>query len=334
MRDDGHAHAHVAAQIVDVVDAAVHNRIGRAAVRLRIDNTRQVGSAFGGEEASHLDGQLADRCQSFQIRRKLTQGREGVAVILVVEIGEVQPGTVFDADGFKAVFRFQPRYQLGEHRQLLALTIELFALSAGEVVDAFDADARRVRPMIQRGKKVALVHAELRTGCQPQKNGIDSAALLRCFVDEADMQGGFAGEPRHAAVHRPLDILARLVYAGKEDGVGRDALLHADFQFAGAANLKRADETAHGGDEKRVCLNRIAERDARREHLPHGTHALFQRGFVKDEARRAETPGNGGKLLIIHGGSPFWRLSRRRTAQAARRGRFCRFCSAAWRPPA
>ena len=316
------------------MNAAVHDGVGRAAVYLRIDHTRQVGSAFGSEEASHLDSQLADRCQRFQIRRKLTQGRECVAVILMVEIGKVQPGAIFDADGFKAVFRFQPRYKLGEHRQLLALTIEFLALSAGEVVDALDADARRVRPMIQRGKKVALVHAELRTGCQPKQNGVDSAAFLRRFVDEPDMQRGFAGEPRYAAVHRPLDVLTRLVDAGKEDGLGRDALLHADFQLAGAANLERADKLLHGRNEERVCLDRIAERDARREHLPHGAHALFQRGFVKDEARRAETPGNGGKLLIIHGGSPFWRLSRRRTAQAARRGRFCRFCSAAWRPPA
>ena len=188
LTDDRHAHAHVAAQIIDVVNAAVQNRVGRSAVHLRIDDAGQVRAAFGGEKAPHLNRQFTVLGQRAQIRRKLTKRRKRVAVILVIEIRKIQPRPVFHAHGFKAVCRFQFLSQFGQHRQLFALAVELLALCAGKIMHALDADVRRIGAAVKRGEEIPLVHAELRTRRQPEQNGINPAARARRFVNQADVQ--------------------------------------------------------------------------------------------------------------------------------------------------
>ena len=322
--DDRHAHAHVAAEIVDVVNTAVHNGVGRSAVHLGIDHAGQVRATFGGEEAPHFNRQFAMRSQRGQIGRQFANRRERVAVILVAKIREIQAGAVFHADGFHAVFRFQPVGQRAEHGKLLALPIQLLALGAGKIVDALDANTGGGGAMVERGEEIPLVHAELRTRRQPQQHGVNPAARPRGLVDQANVQRGFAGEARHAQIHGALHVRHRLVHAGKEHHVGGNALLTADFQLAGAAYLERADQTAHRRNEKRVRLDGIAEADIFGHDGAHGLHAARELHLVKDEARRAEALCDGKE--VIHVEPPFWRPLRRRTAPAARRGRSCRFC--------
>ena len=324
LTDDRHAHAHIAAQIIDVVNAAVQNRVGRAAVHLRIDDAGQIRAAFGGEKAPHLNRQFAALGQRAQIRRKLTKRRKRVAVILMIEIREIQPRPVFHAHGFKAVCRFQFLGQFGQHRQLFALAVEFLALCAGKIMHALDADVRRIGTAVKRGEEIPLVHPELRTRRQPEQNGINPAARARRFVNQADVQRRFTGEMGHAQIHRAFYIGFCLVHAGKEHHVRRNAHLTADFQLAGAAHFQRADQAAHGRNQKRIGLDGVAQADGFRHDFAHGAHARFQLHLVKDEARRAEALGNGKE--VIHVVPPFWRPLRRHIGSAARRGRFCRFC--------
>jgi len=144
------------------------------------------------------------------------------------------------------------------------------------------------------------------------------------FVNQADVQRRFTGEMGHAQIHRAFYIGFCLVHAGKEHHVRRNAHLTADFQLAGAAHFQRADQAAHGRNQKRIGLDGVTQADGFRHDFAHGAHARFQLHLVKDEARRAEALGNGKE--VIHVASPFWRPLRRHIGSAARRGRFCRFC--------
>ena len=171
-----------------MVNTAVHNGVGRAAVHLGIDHAGQVRATFGGEEAPHFNRQFAMRGQRGQIGRQFANRRERVAVILVAKIREIQAGAVFHADGLHAVFRFQPVGQRAEHGKLLALPIQLFALGAGKIVDALDANTGGGGAMIERGEEIPLVHAELGTRRQPQQRARAASSIRRTCSGDSQVK--------------------------------------------------------------------------------------------------------------------------------------------------
>ena len=57
--------------------------------------------------------------------------------------------------------------------------------------------------------------------------------------------------------------------AGQKDVRGGDAVMDTDFQLTRRADLKQPDGVVHGGDQKRVGLNGIAQPDRGRKDVPN-----------------------------------------------------------------
>ena len=155
VQDVRHAHAHVAAQVVDVVHAAVQNGIAAALVRLCIRHGGEIIAAFGDKETAHFYRQIKAFAQSDEIRRKLADGDEGIRAVFMDEVGIIKTGTVLELFNLKAVFGLERVAQGDDFRNLLALLGQLLALGAGEVVDADDIKVRRGFPALDGGAQIA-----------------------------------------------------------------------------------------------------------------------------------------------------------------------------------
>ena len=76
-------------------------------------------------------------------------------------------------------------------------------------------------------------------------------------------------------------------------------------QLAGAAYLQPRSDGGHGGQQKRIGLDGIAELNVRAEYLLYSAHTRLQGIHIKDKGRRAV---GGRKLLqngICHFRAPF-----------------------------
>ena len=110
----------------------------------------------------------------------------------------------------------------------------------------------------------------------------------------ADLQKGLCGVTSGTVCDGTGNVGRCFVDAGIDDARIRCLQALAYGQFAGAAYLQPRGDGRHGGQQKRIGLDGIAEPDVRAENRLYGAHTRLQGIHIKDKGRRAVS---GRKLL-------------------------------------